>query len=60
MNNGVSFRNRHRFTFQAIAFAMITLPVIGLYQSASNGNNGLTVVLMGVVTAGMGLAIWIN
>ncbi len=60
MNNGVSFRNRYRFTFQAIAFVMITLPVIGLYQSASNGNNGLTVVLMSVVAAGMGLAIWIN
>ena len=60
MNNSVSFRNRYRFTFQAIAFAMITLPVIGLYQSASNGNSGLTAVLMGVVTAGMGLAIWIN
>jgi hypothetical protein len=60
MNNGVSFRNRYRFTFQAIAFAMITLPVIGLYQCASNGTNGLTVLLMGVVAAGMGLAIWIN
>ena len=60
MNNGVSFRNRYRFTFQAIAFAMITIPAIGLYQSASNGHMGLTVVLMGVVTAGMGLAIWVN
>lgn len=60
MKNGLSFRNRYRFTFQAIAFAMITLPVIGLYQSASNGNSGLTALLMGVVTAGMGLAIWIN
>jgi hypothetical protein len=60
MNNDLSFRNRHRFTFLAIAFAMITLPAIGLYQSASNGNTGLTLVLMGVVAAGMGLAIWVN
>ena len=60
MNNGASFRNRCRFTFQAIAFAMITLPVIGLYQSASNGNAVLTALLMGVVAAGMVLAIWVN
>jgi hypothetical protein len=39
---------------------MITLPAFGLYQSASNGNIGLTLVLMGVVAVGMGLAIWIN
>ncbi len=60
MNNDVSFRNRHRFTFLAIAFAMITLPATWLYQSASNGHTGLTVLLMGVVAAGMGLAIWVN
>jgi len=60
MNNGISFRNRYRFTFQAIAFTMITLPAIGLYQSASNGNTEMTVILMGVVTAGMGLAVWVN
>jgi len=60
MNDGISFRNRYRFTLQAIAFALITLPTIGLYQSAANGYIGLTVVLMGVVTAGMGLAIWVN
>ncbi|MCJ7568783.1 MAG: hypothetical protein MUO58_14715 [Anaerolineales bacterium] len=60
MNDDISFRNRYRFTFQAIAFAMITLPAIGLYQSASNGNLGATVILIGVVTAGMGLAIWVS
>ncbi|MCK5054898.1 MAG: hypothetical protein KAR65_11485 [Anaerolineales bacterium] len=60
MNNGASFRNRYRFTFQAIAFAMISLPAIGLYQSASNGNAVLTALLMGVVAAGMVLAIWVN
>jgi len=60
MNDGATFRNRYRFTLQAIAFAMITLPAIGLYQSASNGNAVLTVILMGVVAAGMGLAIWVN
>ena len=60
MNDDVSFRNRHRFTFLTIAFAMITLPAIGLYQSALNGHSGLTILLMGVVAAGMGLAIWVN
>ena len=60
MNDDVSFRNRHRFTFLTIAFAMITLPAIGLYQSALNGYSGLTILLMGVVAAGMGLAIWVN
>jgi hypothetical protein len=39
---------------------MITLPAIWLYQSALNGHSGLTMILMGVVTAGMGLAIWVN
>jgi hypothetical protein len=39
---------------------MITLPAIGLYQSALNGHTGLTMLLMGVVAAGMGLAIWVN
>ncbi len=60
MKDDISFRNRYRFTFLAIAFAMITLPAIGLYQSALNGHSGLTMVLMGVVAAGMGLAIWVN
>ncbi len=60
MNNGFSFRNRNRFSLQAIAFAMITLPAFGLYQSASNGHIGLTLVLMGIVAVGMGLAIWVN
>jgi len=53
MNDDNSFRNRYRFTFLAIAFAMITLPAIGLYQSALNGHTGLTMVLMGVV-------VWVN
>jgi hypothetical protein len=60
MNNDFSFRNRNRFSLQAIAFAMITLPAFGLYQSAPNGNIGLSLVLMGVVALGMGLAIWVN
>ena len=60
MNDDSSFRNRFRFPFLAIAFAMITLPAIGLYQSASNGHTWLTMLLMGVVAAGMGLSIWAN
>ncbi|MEA1977031.1 MAG: hypothetical protein U9N80_03940 [Chloroflexota bacterium] len=60
MNNDISFRNRHRFIFLAIAFAMITLPAIGLYQSALNGHTGLIMLWMGIVAAGMGLAIWVN
>ncbi len=60
MNDDVSFRNRYRFIFLAIAFAMITIPAIGLYPSASNGHTGLTILLMGVVAAGMGLSIWVN
>jgi hypothetical protein len=60
MNDDNSFRNRYRFSFLAIAFAMITLPAIGLYLSASTGYTALTMLLMGVVAAGMGLAIWAN
>ena len=60
MNDDNSFRNRYRFSFLAIAFAMITLPAIGLYPSAANGHIALTMILMGVVAAGMGLAIWAN
>ena len=60
MNDDISFRNRYRFTLLSIAFAMITLPAIWLYQSALNGHSGLTMILMGVVAAGMGLAIWAN
>ena len=60
MNDDVSFRNRYRFTLLSIAFAMITLPAIWLYQSALNGHSGLTMPSMGGVAAGMGLAIWVN
>jgi len=60
MNDDNSFRIRYRFSFLAIAFAMITLPAIGLYPSASNGHTALTMLLMVVVAAGMGLAIWAN
>jgi hypothetical protein len=60
MNDDSSYRNRYRFAFLAIAFVMISLPAIGLYPSASNGHTGLTMLLMGVVAAGMGLAIWVN
>ncbi len=60
MKNDSSFRVRYRFVFLAIAFAMITIPAIGLYPSASNGHTGLTILLMGVVAAGMGLSIWVN
>ena len=60
MNNDDSLRIRHRFTFQCIAFAMIILPPIGLFQSTTGGNPVLTMVLMGVITIGMALAIWVN
>jgi len=60
MNDDISFRKRYRFALLSIAFAMITLPAIWLYQSALNGHSGLTMILMGVVAAGMGLAIWVN
>jgi len=60
MNDANSFRTRYRFIFLAIAFAMITLPAIGLYQSTLTGHTGLTMLLMGIVAAGMGLAIWVN
>jgi hypothetical protein len=54
------FRNRRRFTLQSLAFAMIMLPPFGLYQAAISGNSFVTLALLGVIAAGMAVAIWVN
>lgn len=55
--NKPSSPNRHKFWLQTLAFSLIMLPPIGLYYSVTLGLSWGTWILMGLIVAGMVLAM---
>lgn len=53
-----SFRERHRFALQTMAFGLILLPPVGLYFTVTSGVMWATWALMGLIAVGMLLALW--
>ena len=55
-----SAARRHKLTYQSVAFLIMMIAPLLLYQAAEAGATGVVLALLGVMVASMGLSIAVS